>query len=82
MSSLQAISKLNYNNFTVIANDGGTYDWSLGCLISSKQVKRLIVSYIGENKQLQEQYLKGEIEVELTPLGTLAEKLRCGAMGT
>ena len=55
--------------------------WGLGILLQSKQIKRMISSYVGENAEFERQYLSGELEVELTPQGTLAEKLRAGGAG-
>jgi 3-oxoacid CoA-transferase subunit A len=56
-------------------------DWGLGLLLQNKQIKKIIASYVGENKEFERQLLAGEIEVELTPQGTLAEKIRAGGAG-
>ncbi len=55
--------------------------WGLGILLAAKRIRRMISSYVGENAEFERQYLTGELEVELTPQGTLAEKLRCGGAG-
>jgi acyl CoA:acetate/3-ketoacid CoA transferase alpha subunit len=61
-----------------VSNNAGVDDFGLGQLLQTKQVKRMISSYVGENKNFERQYLTGELEVELTPQGTLAERLRAG----
>ena len=61
-----------------VSNNAGVDDFGLGQLLQTKQVKRMISSYVGENKNFEKQYLTGELEVELTPQGTLAERLRAG----
>lgn len=61
-----------------VSNNAGIDDFGLGQLLQTKQVKRMISSYVGENKNFEKQYLSGELEVELTPQGTLAERLRAG----
>src|SRR5690625_6755948 len=66
---------------TVVSNNCGVDDWGLGLLLENKQIKKMISSYVGENKIFEEQYLNGELEVELTPQGTLAERLRAGGAG-
>jgi len=65
----------------VISNNCGIEDVGLGLLLKNRQIKRMIASYVGENKDFEQQYLTGQLEVELTPQGTLAEKLRCGGAG-
>ena len=64
-----------------VSNNGGVDDWGLGLLLSSKRIRRMIASYVGENKEFARQYLAGELEVELTPQGTLAERMRAGGAG-
>lgn len=66
---------------TVIANNCGTTDRGLGVLLKTRQIRKMISSYVGENKELERQFLGGELEVELTPQGTLAERIRAGAFG-
>ena len=78
MESIFALEKMNINNLTIVSNNCGVEDWGLGILLKNHQVKRMISSYVGENKEFERQYLNGELEVVLTPQGTLAEKLRCG----
>jgi 3-oxoacid CoA-transferase len=64
-----------------VSNNCGVDDWGLGLLLRRKRIRRMIASYVGENKEFERQYLKGELEVELVPQGTLAEKLRAGGSG-
>ena len=64
-----------------ISNNCGVDDWGLGVLLAGGQIRRMVSSYVGENKEFARQYLSGELEVELTPQGTLAEKLRAGGAG-
>jgi 3-oxoacid CoA-transferase subunit A len=65
----------------VISNNCGVDDWGLGVLLQARQIRRMVSSYVGENKEFARQYLSGELEVELTPQGTLAERLRAGGAG-
>jgi len=65
----------------VVSNNAGVDDWGLGLLLAPGRIRRIIASYVGENKEFARQYLTGELEVELTPQGTLAEKLRAGGAG-
>ncbi len=65
----------------VVSNNCGVDDWGLGILLQAKQISRMVSSYVGENKEFARQYLEGELEVELTPQGTLAERLRAGGAG-
>src|SRR4051812_4266409 len=62
----------------VVSNNAGVDDWGLGLLLSAGRLRRVVASYVGENKEFARQYLTGELEVELTPQGTLAERLRAG----
>jgi 3-oxoacid CoA-transferase subunit A len=66
---------------TVISNNCGVDDWGLGPLLQSRQIRKMISSYVGENKEFERQYLSGELEVELCPQGTLAERIRAGGAG-
>jgi 3-oxoacid CoA-transferase subunit A len=68
-------------DLTVISNNAGVDDFGLGLLLVSRQIKKMISSYVGENKEFERQYLAGELELEFTPQGTLAEKLRAGGAG-
>lgn len=76
-----ALVKKGVKDLTVISNNCGIDDWGLGLLLRNKQIKKMIGSYVGENKEFERQVLSGEIEVELTPQGTLAEKIRAGGAG-
>ncbi len=78
---ITAIHKKGVKNLTIVSNNCGTTDKGLGVLLQSKQVKKMIASYVGENKEFERQYLAGELEVELNPQGTLAERLRAGGAG-
>src|SRR5271155_4907579 len=64
-----------------VSNNCGVDDWGLGLLLRDRRIRRMVASYVGENKEFERQYLKGELEVELVPQGTLAEKLRAGGAG-
>ncbi len=66
---------------TVISNNCGVDDWGLGPLLQTRQIRKMISSYVGENKEFERQYLSGELEVELCPQGTLAERIRAGGAG-
>ncbi|WP_101843244.1 CoA transferase subunit A [Halobacillus sp. Marseille-P3879] len=68
-------------HLTVISNNCGVDDWGLGLLLKNKQIDKMIGSYVGENKEFERQVLEGELEVELTPQGTLAEQIRAGGAG-
>ncbi|ODM88669.1 Succinyl-CoA:3-ketoacid coenzyme A transferase 1, mitochondrial, partial [Orchesella cincta] len=69
------------NDLTVVSNNAGVDNFGLGLLLKNKQIKRMIASYVGENAEFERQYLSGELEVELTPQGTLAERIRAGGAG-
>lgn len=68
-------------NLTVVSNNCGVDDWGLGLLLENKQISKMISSYVGENKLFEQQFLSGDLEVELVPQGTLAERLRAGGAG-
>ena len=68
-------------DLTVISNNCGIDDWGLGLLLHNRQIKKMVGSYVGENKEFERQVLAGELEVELLPQGTLAEKIRAGGAG-
>src|SRR5204862_3840101 len=68
-------------DLTVISNNAGVDGFGLGLLLGTRQVKKMIASYVGENKEFERQFLAGELELEFTPQGTLAEKLRAGGAG-
>eukprot|EP00927_Polykrikos_kofoidii_P059092 TRINITY_DN5410_c0_g1_i1.p1 TRINITY_DN5410_c0_g1~~TRINITY_DN5410_c0_g1_i1.p1 ORF type:complete len:516 (-),score=100.75 TRINITY_DN5410_c0_g1_i1:216-1763(-) len=78
---ISALAKSGVKDLTAVSNNAGVDDFGLGLLLQSKQIKRMIASYVGENKLFERQYLGGELEVELTPQGTLAERLRAGGAG-
>jgi len=78
---IEALKDAGVKNLTCISNNAGVDDFGLGKLLQTKQIKKMISSYVGENKEFERQYLSGELEVELTPQGTLAEKLRSGGAG-
>jgi len=76
-----ALQKTGAKQLTCISNNAGVDGFGLGILLQTKQIKKMISSYVGENKEFERQYLNCELEVELTPQGTLAEKLRAGGAG-
>lgn len=78
---IKAVNNTSVNGLTVVSNNAGIEDCGLGILLKKKQVKRMIASYVGENAEFERQYLTGELEVELTPQGTLAERIRAGGAG-
>ena len=78
---IAALRDSGVKNLTVISNNAGVDDFGLGLLLQTRQIKRMISSYVGENKEFERQYLAGELELEFTPQGTLAEKLRAGGAG-
>lgn len=80
-SLIAALKQTGVKNLTCISNNAGVDGFGLGLLLESKQIKKMIASYVGENKEFERQFLSGELEVELTPQGTLAEKLRAGGAG-
>jgi 3-oxoacid CoA-transferase subunit A len=75
------IKRKQTNNLTVVSNNCGVDDFGLGVLLHDKQIKKIIASYVGENALFEKQMLEGEIDVELTPQGTLAERMRAGGAG-
>jgi 3-oxoacid CoA-transferase subunit A len=78
---ITALRDTGRRDLTVISNNAGVDGFGLGLLLETRQLSRMISSYVGENKEFERQYLAGELEVELTPQGTLAEKLRAGGAG-
>ncbi|HWF77712.1 MAG TPA: 3-oxoacid CoA-transferase subunit A, partial [Caulobacteraceae bacterium] len=78
---IAAIRETGVKDLTVISNNAGVDGFGLGVLLQTRQIKRMISSYVGENKEFERQYLAGELELEFTPQGTLAEKLRAGGAG-
>eukprot|EP00948_MAST-09A_sp_MAST-9A-sp1_P000617 g617.t1 len=80
-SLIDALVAQGTKDLTMVSNNAGVDDFGIGLLLQGHQVKRMISSYVGENKTFEQQYLTGELEVELTPQGTLAERLRAGGAG-
>ena len=78
---IAAVKELGVQNLTCISNNAGVDGFGLGILLESRQVRRMIASYVGENKEFERQFLAGELELEFTPQGTLAERLRAGGSG-
>lgn len=78
---ISALLAKGSKGLTIIANNCGTTDLGLGVLLKNKQVKKMISSYVGENKEFERQFLSGELQVELNPQGTLAERIRAGGAG-
>jgi 3-oxoacid CoA-transferase subunit A len=78
---IDAVRDSGVKDLTVISNNAGVDDFGLGKLLQTRQVKKMISSYVGENKEFERQYLAGELELEFTPQGTLAEKLRAAGAG-
>ena len=78
---IAALRDTGVKNLTVISNNAGVDGFGLGQLLETRQIKKMISSYVGENKEFERQYLAGELQLEFTPQGTLAEKLRAGGSG-
>jgi 3-oxoacid CoA-transferase subunit A len=78
---IAALRDSGVRNLTCISNNAGVDGFGLGLLLATRQVRKMIASYVGENKEFERQYLAGELELEFTPQGTLAEKLRAGGAG-
>jgi 3-oxoacid CoA-transferase subunit A len=78
---IEAIHRKGVKNLTAISNNCGTTDKGLGVLLKSRQIRKMIASYVGENKEFERQFLGKELEVELNPQGTLAERIRAGGAG-
>jgi 3-oxoacid CoA-transferase subunit A len=78
---IEALRDSGAKNLTVISNNAGVDGFGLGQLLTTRQIKKMIASYVGENKEFERQFLAGELELEFTPQGTLAEKLRAGGAG-
>src|SRR3990167_5627592 len=78
---IDALKDTGVTGLTCISNNAGVDGFGLGKLLETKQIKKMIASYVGENKEFERQYLNGELELEFTPKGTLAEKLRAGGAG-
>jgi 3-oxoacid CoA-transferase subunit A len=78
---IEALKDSGVKNLTVISNNAGVDGFGLGKLLETRQIRKMISSYVGENKEFERQYLANELELEFTPQGTLAEKLRAGGAG-
>ena len=78
---IRALLDSGVDDLSVVSNNCGVDDWGLGVLLFAKRLRRMTASYVGENKEFERQFLSGELEVELTPQGTLAERLRAGGAG-
>jgi 3-oxoacid CoA-transferase len=78
---LQQVQKVGCKDLEIVSNNAGVDDWGIGILLQTKQVRRMVSSYVGENKTFEKMYLTGELEVEFNPQGTLAERMRAGGAG-
>ncbi len=78
---IEALLDAGTTDLEAVSNNCGVDDWGLGRLLAEKRIRRMVASYVGENKEFARQYLSGELEVELTPQGTLAERMRAGGSG-
>ena len=78
---IKALVKKGTRDLTVISNNAGVSDYGIGLLLRTRQVRRMVATYVGENKIFERQFLDGSLEVELCPQGTLAERLRAGGAG-
>jgi 3-oxoacid CoA-transferase subunit A len=76
-----ALRESGVNNLTCYSNNAGVDDWGLGILLQTRQIKKMVSTYVGENKEFERQYLEGTLELELNPQGTFAERLRAGGAG-
>ncbi|WP_227935933.1 CoA transferase subunit A [Alkalihalobacillus deserti] len=79
--AILALAARGVKDLTIVSNNCGVDDWGLGLLLENRQIKKILASYVGENKLFEKQYLNGELEVELVPQGTLAERIRAGGAG-
>lgn len=80
-NTIEAIRDSGVKDLTIISNNCGVDDFGLGIMLQTRQIKKMISSYVGENKTFEKQYLSGELELELNPQGTLAERIRAGGAG-
>src|SRR6266542_2277228 len=78
---IHALVKRGVQNLTCVSNNAGVDDWGLGLLLQTKQIRKMVSSYVGENAEFERQFLAGELEVEFVPQGTLAERMRAGGAG-
>lgn len=78
---IAALVRRGVKGLTVVSNNCGVDDWGLGLLLATRQIRKMVSSYVGENAEFERQFLSGELEVELAPQGTLAERMRAGGAG-
>ena len=78
---IAAVRESGVRNLTVASNNCGVDDWGLGILLATRQIKKMISTYVGENSEFERQFISGELEVEFSPQGTFAERLRAGGAG-
>lgn len=78
---IAALRELGAKNLTCVSNNAGVDDFGLGLLLQTRQIKKMVSSYVGENKLFEQQFLSGQLEVEFVPQGTLAERIRAGGAG-
>ena len=78
---IAALVRRGVKNLTVVSNNCGVDDWGLGLLLRARAIRKMVSSYVGENAEFERQFLSGELEVELVPQGTLAERMRAGGAG-
>ncbi|MCA1580556.1 MAG: CoA transferase subunit A [Acidobacteria bacterium] len=78
---IAALRRRGVANLTAVSNNCGIDDWGLGLLLKNRQIRKMVSSYVGENAEFERQFLSGELEVELVPQGTLAERMRAGGAG-
>jgi 3-oxoacid CoA-transferase subunit A len=78
---INALVDKGVRGLTCVSNNAGVDDWGLGLLLQTKQIRKMVSSYVGENAEFERQYLAGELEVEFVPQGTLAERMRAGGAG-
>jgi 3-oxoacid CoA-transferase subunit A len=78
---IAALVRKGVRNLTAVSNNCGVDDWGLGLLLANRQIRKMVSSYVGENAEFERQFLSGELEVELSPQGTLAERMRAGGAG-
>ena len=78
---IAALVRKNVRNLTAVSNNCGVDDWGLGLMLRNRQIRKMVSSYVGENAEFERQFISGELEVELVPQGTLAERMRAGGAG-
>lgn len=78
---IQALRDTGVRNLTCVSNNAGVDDWGLGLLLATRQIRKMVSSYVGENAEFERQFMSGELVVEFSPQGTLAERMRAGGAG-